>query len=174
MTSAARIVLSDCRLALNEFKNALEQSTFETIRIRWLTCLTLLRAVGHVLQKVDEAKYNSNEKEKAKNLHGLRKKDKIFEQFIEAERNLMLKQYKHHLKYDEKIKKEGGDYLCTEDGTRLVTESGDFLITETKEWIQKNITKIDGHKKDYKPDEIIQEAIEWWEKELDKADKISN
>ncbi len=46
-------VLDDCRLALVELELAISSRSKELARIRWLTCLVLLRAVGHVLKKVD-------------------------------------------------------------------------------------------------------------------------
>lgn len=52
MTLCARAVLEDCRAALAEFGHASDQ---DVKRRRWVALLALLRAVGHVLEKVDHA-----------------------------------------------------------------------------------------------------------------------
>lgn len=50
MTTAARIVLEDCRGALAELGDGLYGGAW---RRRWIAAVTLLRAVGHVLAKVN-------------------------------------------------------------------------------------------------------------------------
>ena len=47
----ARIVLADCEMALADFNASVNANEF--MRPRWVSLITLLRAVGHVLEKVD-------------------------------------------------------------------------------------------------------------------------
>ncbi len=46
----ARLVLEDCRWAIS---NHTETLSGEALRVSWVSIVTLLRAVGHVLEKVD-------------------------------------------------------------------------------------------------------------------------
>jgi hypothetical protein len=50
MTTAARRALKDCRAALAELE---AEPTGTTWRLRWAGTLALLRAIGHVLEKLD-------------------------------------------------------------------------------------------------------------------------
>jgi hypothetical protein len=52
MTAAARLVLDDCRGALADLKEGVQGAEW---RRRWIVTVVLLRAVGHVLEKVDGA-----------------------------------------------------------------------------------------------------------------------
>jgi hypothetical protein len=49
----AREVLSDCELALRDFEAAAPTAYWRT---RWTALIALLRAVGHVLDKIDGAR----------------------------------------------------------------------------------------------------------------------
>lgn len=53
MTSASRQVLADCRDAWMELREVEESGEGRVWWRRWLAALVLLRAVGHVLGKVD-------------------------------------------------------------------------------------------------------------------------
>jgi hypothetical protein len=46
----ARRVLADCQWALSQYSPELSG---ERLRVAWVSIVTLLRAVGHVLEKVD-------------------------------------------------------------------------------------------------------------------------
>ena len=89
MTAAARRVLADCKAALEMLEDE------RRWRVGWVGALALLRAVGHVLRNVDgrtpraqaaiNAAYDSW---KAKPEH------LVFREFIERERNNILKEYR--------------------------------------------------------------------------------
>ena len=92
MTYKAREVLDDCRLALSLLE---EERDFQRWRIHWAAAVALIRAVGHVLDKVDggdpviEQVANSA-------FRCWKKPDpehEIFREFIERERNNLLKEY---------------------------------------------------------------------------------
>lgn len=91
VTEKARLVLADCEDELRELAGAHEAGAH---RRRWFGCLALLRAVGHVLDKVD----GTNDAQLApiiavhyENLKATR--PAIFWDFIEDERNLVIKTY---------------------------------------------------------------------------------
>ena len=89
----ARQVLDDCRRAFTLLD---EEKDPQTFRICWVAAVSLCRAVGHVLEKVD-TKLNpaiaptvQTKWERIKKHDG---ENRIFHEFIERERNLILKQY---------------------------------------------------------------------------------
>jgi len=91
MTTAARLVLGDCERILADIK---EDMPSELWRPRWAGLVALLRAVGHVLDKVDGAR--SPEAKRAiqaawKDLSDSKPEPRIFWEFVEAERNNVLK-----------------------------------------------------------------------------------
>ncbi len=89
----ARIVLQDCRDALRWLEDDSEEAAF---RIHWVGLCTLLRAVGHVLHKIDGD--ISPAHRRVIDAHwkvwvAHREEHAIFWDFIESERNAVLKQY---------------------------------------------------------------------------------
>lgn len=90
---AARRVLRDCHFAMQELRVAAEGREW---RLRWVAVITLLRVVGHVLGKVDSER--SSYLADAIQSHWARVKAApsghvIFHDFIERERNTILKEY---------------------------------------------------------------------------------
>ena len=90
----ARLVLSDCQWALQHLSGTLSG---EPLRISWVAVVTLLRAVGHVLDQVDaeaDADVHHVVKEKHRSCVRTRPQPEIYWQFIYCERNNILKQYR--------------------------------------------------------------------------------
>jgi len=91
MTSAAREVLEDCRTALTLLE---EEKDYRRWRIHWAAAVALIRAIGHVLDKVDGR--NPVRKRVSAEFFQRWKVDpehEIFPKFIEHERNHLLKEY---------------------------------------------------------------------------------
>jgi hypothetical protein len=136
----ARLVLSDACIAADRLKAAVDGGDY---RIEWVATVALLRAVGHVLRKVDGRQPAARAAIDArwKVWQGDRETHEVFWEFIEKERNLVLKEYE--------IGSTAPQYLLTEDGHRLSLEDGSgFLLLET-------------------PDiERIDDATAWWAREL--------
>ena len=93
MALKARNVLADCRNALDLLE---EETRPEVFRLYWVAGIALARAVGHVLQKVD-GKHDATIKRAAALAYTAWQADKqanaIFWDFIEQERNQILKEY---------------------------------------------------------------------------------
>ena len=73
-----------------------ETTSGEPLRIIWVSVITLLRAVGHVLQKVDAPSDPAVSRAVAEAWDRLcrsRPEPEIFWEFIESERNSVVKQY---------------------------------------------------------------------------------
>lgn len=93
MQLRARVVLDDCRGALRDLRDGVQGDEW---RRRWVTAVVLLRAVGHVLMKVDsqtDAGVRAASGKKWAALQKSKPDPKIFWQFIDDERNLILKEY---------------------------------------------------------------------------------
>jgi hypothetical protein len=130
-------------------------------RLYWVLAVVLLRAVGHVLDKVDGAN-SAAVRANAKALHQTWKvadEHAIFRDFIEHERNNILKEYASEMT-------EGPvpimAHLQSHDGFDVVRQ---FLIEE-------NIYRPMGSGAFEGEDgrTLIDEAIEWWAKQLDEID----
>jgi hypothetical protein len=156
MTLFARKTLSDCEIAYGLLKN--EKADSQTWRIYWVACLSLLRAVGHVLDKVDcdaDQKHRDCIARAWTKWKADRNSHSIFWNFIEAERNNLLKQYKFGVQ-PEPI------YLVTEEGDRLVTEKDEPLTLE-QDYFKLSLTGLE----DREGRDAISEAIKWWKQQLD-------
>src|SRR5690242_14088814 len=97
MTRAAREVLADCRIALQFLE---EEKEVDRWRVHWAGAVALIRAVGHVLHKVDGQcrRFQQTADSAFKSWKSDDPAHEIFREFIEAERNNILKTYRfrHH------------------------------------------------------------------------------
>ena len=93
MTTQARYVLGDCERLLAAIGQDMPTDLW---RPRWAGLVALLRAVGHVLKKVDRARSREARQvinEAWEELRRSKPAPKIFWQFVQAERNNVLKAY---------------------------------------------------------------------------------
>ena len=98
MTAKARVLLKDLKPAIASHTDDLQAEEF---RVSWFAVTGLLRAVGHVLSKVDAATSRFLRRaieEKWKALSQSKPEPTIFWGFIEFERNRFLKNYEHGIK----------------------------------------------------------------------------
>ncbi|MBY6153383.1 hypothetical protein KUV47_09190 [Vannielia litorea] len=151
MTNAARKVLADCETALRLLE---DETDLDVWRVHWVGALTLIRAVGHILHKVDgkdggirEFAERSYQAWKAKDEHA------IFRDFIERERNNILKEY-------------GFGYDPAE-AFGVVAEEGSIHFLD--ENIYRPITEGYGQGEDTR--DVYREAIDWWRTQLDEIDR---
>ena len=162
MTQRARIVLDDCRGALIELKDGLQGAQW---RRRWITCIVLLRTVGHVLDKVDAKASNAMRVvvDKAySQIKQTRPEPLIYWYFIEADRNLILKEYK--ITAGQGIRAIGGMATYDQFGKLVDSEAGSI------EYLYKiNTGRFAGRQQH----DLVQEAIDWWQDYLEKIDKAA-
>ena len=116
MTTSARKVLEDCKFASDELIDALkgghgraarkewldavsdpDSKLSRRRRVRWVAVMSLLRAVGHTLKKVDAERSDLRMKcaidQAWIELKKSEPQPEIFWKFIHAERNAVLKEY---------------------------------------------------------------------------------
>ena len=150
MTLTAHRVLEDCELAVAEFAPTDDAALW---RRRWIAGLTLLRTVGHVLDKVDGESDASLRVAIDDWWNGLRNTPEahpIFWKFINEERNSIVKEYRsrgvHVLRSTVRFSMATGRQL--EDTTTYLTV------------IQG------GHYDGRSQVEVGREAVAWWHEQL--------
>jgi hypothetical protein len=158
MALHARAPLTDCEIAHDLLEKEKESKNW---RVYWVSCLTLLRAVGHVLDKVDgqvDEKHRAIIDARWANWKANEKENAVFWNFIEAERNNLLKQYEFGVE-PEPI------YIVTNEGERIVTNDGEDVVLED-DFFRLSLAGFE----DQEGRDIISEAIDWWHAQLDEIE----
>lgn len=161
VTRAAREVLVDCRLALEMLHEETEPDRW---RVHWAGAVALLRAVGHVLLNVDQPA-DRFIAAAGKAAHRRWKSDDpahlIYRDFIEDERNNILKEYRSKV-----------HPLDTVDVAVRLTlqnpETGEISYINQVMPLDNNIFRpmTEGYGAGEDARDVYQEAIDWWEREL--------
>lgn len=160
LTQYARLALQDCRAALEELR---ANPTGLVWRTRWAAAVALLRSVGHVLEKVDGARDPAMAKAvraKFADLKAKRPEPEIFWEFIEPERNNLLKEYRTAAKQNVTVR-PGTAHLNPRTGEQHSTPGLPALYEHVMS---------DGHFQGRDPRDLVQEAIDWWEGYLNEVD----
>lgn len=160
MTSKAREVLSDCREALVLLEDDTENSRW---RVHWAAAVALIRAVGHVLANVDGADpIIRNAADAAfRRWKSADLDHEIFREFIERERNHLLKEYRSDVHPLPEVS------LAFEILARPAT-GGEPVIREVAE-IDENIYRpmLEGPWEGDDARDVLTAAIAWWQTQLD-------
>lgn len=153
MELRARLVLGDCRKALADLHDDLPRDEW---RRQWILVLTLLRAVGHVLEKVDGARGSSARSVICAAWE--RPKPPIFTEFIDKARNLALKEYEIQVSPITWIR-GGVVHRVNADGTETLVANDPVELTKSYSVSVK--PHVGRH-----PRELADEAIAWWDQYL--------
>ena len=161
VTRYARIVLADCEDALAELNSG---PTGVEWRRRWVTTVALLRAVGHVLSKVDRAAdadlANAIDASFAA-LKASKPCPAIFWEFIDRERNNVLKMYRIG----------AGQGVTVRPGTAIVdAELRQIGSLASGPTTYEHLMRT-GPFADKDPRALVAEAIQWWRSYLDAIDQ---
>ncbi len=150
----AYLVLHDARVSRNELRVA----QGEDWRRSWISTVTFLRCVGHVLDKVD-GKINNKAREVIDEWWGKLKESKpnptIFWGFIESERNTALKAYSSSVRVEIKpAVDENSRIKFSAKGPALSMIPGPDSIAK---FLYSEVPF-----EDCDPVELVDEAIAWW------------
>jgi hypothetical protein len=162
-TSAARRVVADCHVALQLLE---EEQDSQRWRVHWAAAVALIRAVGHVLDKVDGIDPKTK---KASKMAFKRWRDdpdcEIFRSFIEFERNNILKEYRFGPHPTDEVE------LALSVPLRHPETGEAFHETEVYS-IGENIYKpmLEGFREGDDARDVLAETLEWWSRELDAID----
>ena len=113
----AREVLADCELALADFEAAGPTPYWRT---RWTGLVALLRSVGHVLHKVDASRSGDLKKVIATEwgtLNRSKPEPRILWDFIEDERNNILKAYEFGARMNTTVRPGAAHFTFSGDGS---------------------------------------------------------
>jgi hypothetical protein len=157
MTATARKILSDLRVAQELLQ--MEQSS-ERFRVLWVSSVALCRAIGHALQKVDSSvspKLNSAISAAYKSWKTDPEENHVFFEFIEDERNSVLKEYEFGFMSGAGTV----DGLVLPDGL-LVTLADNFFCPMTG----GRFSGVDCR-------DVLDLAVNWWQKQLDLIDRAA-
>lgn len=142
----AHEVLADCQHSLDLLQ---DESNPDNFRILWVAGIALARAVGHVLQKVD-GESNNRLRTAVDSAWASWKSDRsrnsIFWDFIEEERNQVLKQYEIGF-FGGPVNILAGDEVHTlDDNLFCPLSAGAFAGEDCRD--------------------VLEQAIRWWQQQL--------
>lgn len=170
MTTKARVVLQDARQAIFNHSDRLQSEDF---RVSWFSIVAMLRAVGHVLDKVDGESTPHVRRavdEKWRELTRTKPEPRIFWSFIEHERNRFLKNYEHgivrtftYIGPDH----DGQTTVLVED---LSNARGGSSFSE-EALFETRIS--DGPYAGQHERDVALEAHDWWKSYLDAVDSLA-
>lgn len=132
-------------------------------RVHWAAAVALIRAVGHVLDKVDGEDPIVRQAASAafKQWKGTDPKHQIFREFIERERNNLLKEYRSDVHPHAEVA------LAFEYSAQSADSGAPLTYTQIAK-LDENIYRplLDGPWEGTDARDVLGEAIEWWDKEL--------
>lgn len=169
MTTKARVVVQDAKYAIEAHTGTLQAEHF---RISWIALVTLLRAVGHVLKKVDcseSAARKAAIEQKWKELSITKPEPAIFWGFIELERNRFLKNYEHGIRREVTVL--GPAFKGTETTISIDVGNrgggGGGLVSGLQSTISSGPFAGQSERA------IAWQAYDWWVSYLDEIDAIT-
>ena len=166
MTQAARVVLQDAKYAIAKHSEYLQSEAF---RVSWFSIVGLLRAVGHVLDKVDTKSSSAMKRaieEKWMLLQKSRPEPHIFWGFIEIERNRFLKNYQHGINRALVVP-------VLPKNSVVMVDCGNLGGGTVGEGYKLRSIIVDGHYAGSYEREVATEAYKWWKSYLDEVDNLA-
>ena len=148
----AREVLRDCRHALNLLQVEEDPDTF---RVLWVSATALCRAVGHVLHKVDgkrNRKLGSTVADAYRSWQADRSRHAVFWEFIENERNQVLKQYELGFLPGTVAVAVDGEVFQLGDTLFSPMSAGPYAWEDCRD--------------------VLAEAVEWWQVQLNQVEAM--
>ena len=164
MPEAARRVLADCEVALDMLEDERDEQRW---RVLWIGAMAILRAVGHVLLKVDGDIPRQRElinaayrrwKDDGRSEHS------VFRRFIEEERNNILKEYRLNVVDSGEV---GVVVVAGDPEAGCVTDETPSLLDEN---LFRPVTGSFGAGEDAR--DVYREAVKWWDTELSRLESV--
>ena len=160
----ARRVLLDCQSALEMLDNEENEQRW---RVLWAGAITLLRSVGHVLHKVDgegpvlrpliDSAYNRWKADRSGNA--------VYWEFIEKERNNILKEYQFHVHETAEVGVVVARDVVDADSGHTSVMEGEFTLQDN---LFRPVTDGFGQGEDAR--DVYREAMTWWHSELQRIE----
>ena len=164
MTEAARRVLEDCKAALDMLEDEEDEQRW---RVLWAGATALVRAVGHVLRNVDGADPIVRQlvDEAWKRWDADRKANGVFWEFIQKERNNILKEYRFNVHDSSDV----GLVAVESD------EAGKEVAIEPLFMLDENLFRPieEGYQVGEDARDAYADALKWWDAELSHIEAAS-
>jgi hypothetical protein len=162
VTTKARQAVLDCEAALEDLRSGARGLLWRT---RWVAAVSLLRAVGDVLYKVDGERGSelraAIDAEHAQ-LKATAPEPQIFWGFIREERNNVLKAYQFSAGQSVTVRPGGISF-------NLTTGEEDLLFGPSGPTTYDHVMR-GGPFAGQDPRDVVEHAIEWWGAYLDRVD----
>ncbi len=140
-----------------------EETDLQRWRIHWAAAIALIRAVGHVLDKVDGSNPDVRSEANAafKRWKSEAPEHEIFREFIERERNNLLKEYQFNVHPLDEVHVAVRATVQPPEGGEPIEIQGVYPIGD-------NIYRplLDGYREGDDARDVLADAIEWWDAEL--------
>jgi hypothetical protein len=165
--AAAREVLSRCSYLLKELREAPTGVAWEA---KYSGALALLRSVGHVLDKTDSSFSTALKTAISqwwKELKSRKSADAIFWQFVDQDRNLILKESKLRAGQSVSVFVQGVSAVALAAGQERPASVPQAAVPKANFAYQMNAGPFVGDD----PRDLIEEAIRWWNDQLDQIEK---
>ena len=162
MATAAREVLDDCRVVLEMLDDEKDEQRW---RVLWAGAMALIRTVGHVLLKVDgeDPKIRPHVDAAWDRWKTDRVTNAIFWDFIEKQRNNILKEYEFSV-LDSSVAGLAPVEIDPYTGHTVAVEFG-YLDENLFRPIEKGFGKGEDSR------DVYVEALRWWDAELLRIDE---
>lgn len=164
MTADARRVLDDCEAALSMLDDEKDEQRW---RVLWAGAMALVRAVGHVLRNVDGEDPAVRQLADAawERWGDDRKANEVFWEFIQKERNNILKEYRFNVHDSADI----GLVVVERD------EAGNEVAVESPFTVDENLFRpIEaGFQVGEDARDAYADALKWWDVELSRIEAAS-
>ena len=164
MTVRARRVLRDCEAAVEMLE---EEEDEQRWRILWAAAMALLRAVGHVLRKVDakDGRVRPFVEEAWERWNSDRLANGVFWEFVLDERNAILKEYRFSVLDSSVVGLGLVETRADQDVDDGVLYEGPFVLEEN---LFRPLEKGFGVGEDAR--DVYRDALQWWDRELSRIE----
>ncbi len=161
----AQEVLKDCKFALSILESEIEPQRW---RLHWVGAVALVRAVGHVLHKVDgkNKEFGPHIEDAYRRWKENRGENSIFWEFIELERNNILKEYNFSPHPHESV-----EIVVRQDAQTPQTDersaSGELSRIDSdvyRPMLGEYRTSDDAR-------DVYSDALRWWADQLDAIER---
>ncbi|KXF90640.1 hypothetical protein [Phaeobacter inhibens] len=138
-------------------------------RVIYVAAVALLRSVGHVLHKVDCKRHPEISDEVAARFQRWKKGeqgDLIFSEFIEKERNLILKEYAPNWRPENEVEFEFRMVDLPSSRSEQSRRLSEAMASKMESKSFRAIVMPDGPFAGWGFDELLTKSMRWWAKEL--------
>lgn len=161
MTENARRILNDCRACLQMLEDEENETRWRVLRA---AALALIRSVGHALDKVDGSSVKNESHKIFAQWKATKPEPRIFWEFIDAQRNLVLKEYRHETHIAESISvyvdRDGQPFVPRDFSSHIAGEQC-FALEGV---LYRPNTMAFRFGEDFR--DTYQEAIDFWEEQI--------